>query len=217
MIATIGRVMEQPGRVIVETTRPDAQNLSEHVTVLWQDARRISPEQRRKAYALMGEIAAWSGDTPEHVKGALKVDFRAKTMEGMQKQLFSLSDCDMTTARDFISFVIDFMLEYDVPSSRPLTEYAEDIEAYVYACAMHKKCAVCGRHAELHHVDRIGMGGNRNEMCHIGMHALPLCRAHHQEAHQHGDQRLLDKYHLTPVIIDEPIARRYRLGKIKEE
>lgn len=139
MIATIGRVMEQPGRVVVETTRPDAQNLSEHVTVLWQDARRISPEQRRKAYALMGEIAAWSGDTPEHVKGALKVDFRAKTMEGMQKQLFSLSDCDMSTARDFISFVIDFMLEYDVPSSRPLTEYAEDIEAYVYACAMHKK------------------------------------------------------------------------------
>ena len=122
MIATIGRVTEQPGRVIVETTRPDAQNLSEHVTVLWQDARRISPEQRRKAYALMGEIAAWSGDTPEHVKGALKVDFRAKTMEGMQKQLFSLSDCDMSTARDFISFVIDFMLEYDVPSSRPLTE-----------------------------------------------------------------------------------------------
>lgn len=28
------------------------------------DGRRISPEQRRKAYALMGEIANWAGMTP---------------------------------------------------------------------------------------------------------------------------------------------------------
>ena len=217
MISTTGRAHYVPGGVMIATTRPDVPNLGDEVEVIWHDMRRISPEQRRKAYALMGEIAAWSGDSPDNVKAALKVDFRAKTMEGMQKQIFSLSDCDMSTARDFISFVIDFMLEYDVPSSRPLTEYAEDIEAYVYACAMHKKCAVCGRHAELHHVDRIGMGGDRREMCHIGMHALPLCRAHHQEAHQNGDQRLIDQYHLIPVIIDEPIARRYKLGKIKED
>lgn len=217
MIATTGRVVEMPGRVSIETTRPDAQNLSDQVTVLWQDARRITPEQRRKAYALMGEIAAWSGDTPDNVKAALKVDFRAKAMEGLQRQLFSLADCDLSTAREFIGYIIEFMLDNDVPSSRPLTEYAEDIEAYVYSCLMHRKCAVCGRHAELHHVDRIGMGGNRHDMCHIGMEALPLCRGHHQEAHQHGDKALLDKYHLVTATIDEAIARRYKLGKIKED
>lgn len=211
MIATIGRVMEQPGRVIVETTRPDAQNLSEHVTVLWQDARRISPEQRRKAYALMGEIAAWSGDTPEHVKGALKVDFRAKTMEGMQKQLFSLSDCDMSTARDFISFVIDFMLEYDVPSSRPLTEYAEDIEAYVYACLMHRKCAICGKKADVHHWKRLGMGANRREAIHLGMPLEPLCRLHHQECHRMNQSDFDSKYHIAPVAATEQICKRLGL------
>ena len=211
MIATIGRVMEQPGRVIVETTRPDAQNLSEHVTVLWQDARRISPEQRRKAYALMGEIAAWSGDTPEHVKGALKVDFREKTMEGMQKQLFSLSDCDMSTARDFISFVIDFMLEYDVPSSRPLTEYAEDIEAYVYACLMHRKCAICGKKADVHHWKRLGMGANRREAIHLGMPLEPLCRLHHQECHRMNQSDFDSKYHITPVTATEQICKRLGL------
>lgn len=207
MIATTGRAHYVPGGVMVATTRPDVPNLSDDVDVIWHDIRRISPEQRRKAYALMGEISAWSGDTPENVKAALKMDFRLKALESMEKRLFSLSDCDMTTARLFITYLIDFALENDVPSSRPLAEYADDIERYVYACAANKKCAVCGRKAELHNVDRVGMGRDRREICHIGMQALPLCREHHQEAHQHGDKALLEKYHLVTVTIYERIAK----------
>lgn len=207
MIVTQGRAHEAPGGVMVTTTRPGVPNLSDAVEVLWHDVRMISPEQRRKAYALMGEIAVWSGSTPQDVKAAMKVDFRAHCMEALQKQLFSLSDCDMTTARAFISYLIDFMLDNDVPSSRPLAEYADDLERYVYSCLLHRKCAVCGRHAELHHVDRVGMGRDRREICHIGMAALPLCRAHHTEAHQHGDRALMEKYHLATVTIDERIAK----------
>lgn len=141
------------------------------------------------------------------------MDFRLKALESMEKRLFSLSDCDLTTARLFITYLIDFMLENDVPSSRPLAEYADDIERYVYACLIHKKCAVCGRKAELHHVDRVGMGRDRREICHIGMQSLPLCREHHQEAHQHGDAALLKKYHLATVAIDERIAKANGLKK----
>ena len=61
MIATIGKVIEQPGSLTIQTARPDAENLSDTVTVLWQDCRTISPEQRRKAWALIGEIAAATG------------------------------------------------------------------------------------------------------------------------------------------------------------
>lgn len=211
MIATTGRAHYVPGGVMVSTTRPDVPNLSDDVDVIWHDIRRISPEQRRKAYALMGEIAAWSGDSPENVKAALKVDFRAKTMEGMQKQLFSLSDCDMSTARDFISFVIDFMIEYDVPSSRPLTEYAEDIEAYVYACLMHRKCAICGKKADVHHWKRLGMGANRREAIHLGMPLEPLCRLHHQECHRMNQSDFDSKYHITPVTATEQICKRLGL------
>ena len=77
---------------MIATTRPDVPNLGDDVEVIWRDARRISPEQRRKAYALMGEIAAWSGDTPENVKAALKMDFRLKALEAMENRLFSMSD-----------------------------------------------------------------------------------------------------------------------------
>lgn len=212
MIATVGRVTsEAPGTVMIATSRPPADNLSDTVTVCWADARNISPDQRRKAYALMGEIAAWSGSSPEEVKAAMKVDFRQRAFGGLQQGLISLADCTMTEARLFISMLIDFMLEMDVPSKVPLWDYNDDVSAYVYACLMHRKCAVCGRKADLHHVDRVGMGRDRREICHIGMQALPLCRTHHEDAHQHGDARLMEKYHLAAVEIDQKIAKVYRL------
>lgn len=212
MLSTVGRVTsEAPGAVLISTSRPPADNLSDTVTVCWADARNISPDQRRKAYALMGEIAAWSGSSPEEVKAAMKVDFRQRAFGGLQQGLISLADCTMTEARLFISMLIDFMLEMDVPSKVPLWDYNDDVGAYVYACLMHRKCAVCGRKADLHHVDRVGMGRDRREICHIGMQALPLCRTHHEEAHQHGDARLMQKYHLEPIEIDQKIAKVYRL------
>lgn len=177
------------------------------------DGRKISTEQRRKAYALMGEIAVWAGMSPEEVKLTQKHDFVERHLEGLHKQLFSLADCDMTTARDFITYLIEFVLEFDVPLRVPLVEMCDDIRKAVYACLTHKKCIVCGKPTELHHVDRVGMGGDRHDMCHIGMECLPLCREHHMEAHQHGDKALMDKYHLETVIIDDKISRLYRLGK----
>jgi hypothetical protein len=185
----------------------------DEVEVSIPDGRTISPEQRRKTYALMGEIAAWAGMEPEEVKLTHKHDFMERHLEGLHKQLFSLSNCDMTTARQFISYLIDFVLEFDVPLKMPLTEVCDDVQKAVYACLAHKKCIVCGKPTELHHVDRVGMGGDRHDMCHIGMECLPLCRTHHMEAHDHGDAVLMDKYHLTPATIDEKIARLYRLGR----
>ena len=121
MIATVGHVTsEAPGAVLISTSRPPADNLSGTVTVCWSDARAISPDQRRKAYALMGEIAAWSGSSPEEVKAAMKVDFRQRAFGGLQQGLISLADCTMTEARGFISMLIEFMLEMDVPSKLSL-------------------------------------------------------------------------------------------------
>ena len=175
------------------------------------DGRTITPEQRRKAYALMGEIAAWAGIDADEVKMTTKHDFVQRHLDGLHRELFSLSTCDVTTARNYITYLIDFVLEFDVPLKMPLLEVCDDVSKAVYACLMHKRCVICGKHTELHHVDRVGMGNNRREICHIGMRALPLCREHHNEAHQHGDAALMDKYHLEPVVIDDRIAKKYRL------
>lgn len=81
----------------------------------------------------------------------------------------------------------------------------------MYSCLIHKKCCVCGKKAELHHVDRVGMGNNRNEITHEGRRALPLCREHHIEVDHLGDEAFCARYHIAPVKIDARIIKTYRL------
>ena len=61
MISTVGRAYDHRGAVAVKTIRPPVDNLSEDVMVLWHDKRQISPEQRRHAWALVGDISAACG------------------------------------------------------------------------------------------------------------------------------------------------------------
>lgn len=212
-IMTTGRAMESPSGVVVYTTRPPVDNLSDMVTIVWMDKRQISPEQRRKAYALMGEVSVWSGMTKDEVKLTFKHDFLKRHIEGLNKELFSLADCDMTTAREFISYVIDFMLEFDVPSRQPLYDLADDIPRYVYGCLMQKKCAVCGKKADIHHCEgsTVGMGRNRKTMIHLGLELMPLCREHHRECHDMGQTAFNEKYHLQGIEADEKICKKVGL------
>ena len=189
-----------------------------NVEIILPDGRRISPEQRRKVYALIGAIATYvdgirSAGTIESAKKTLKMEFMFSRMEGIERRMFSLSDCDVTTARAFITFLVEFIIANDIPMRVPLIEHCEDIAAYVYACLMHKKCAVCGRNADIHHCNGgiVGMGNNREQVNHIGRPALPLCREHHTEIHAAGQEDFLKKYFLEPVKIDERIAKVYRL------
>ena len=107
--------------------------------------------------------------------------------------------------------LIEIILEYGIPTKEPLYGLCDDLERYVYACLMNKKCAVCGRKTELHHVQAVGMGRNRHEIDHIGMLCLPLCREHHDEAHLIGNKAFEERYHLIPIQIDQKIAKKYNL------
>ena len=108
----------------------------------------------------------------------------------------------------FIEFLINFCLENSVPTSRPLHEYADDIEKYVYASLLHKRCIICGRKADLHHVDQVGMGYNRNTKPQIGALVMPLCREHHGECHNIGQKAFNEKYHLQGIPADEKICKK---------
>ena len=192
----------------------------EDVLVGFADGRSISPQQRGYIYSIISAIAEYidgisNSETIEDAKRFLKMEFVLHHMQGMERRMFSLSDVDMNTASDFISFLIEFVLANDIPVRFPLYEKAEDIEHYVYACLVHKKCAVCGRKADLHHAEgsRIGAGFNRNDVHHLGREALPLCREHHTLLHTMPEAEFLAKYHLEPVKIDERICKLYGLKK----
>lgn len=92
----------------------------DEVIVEFKDGRHITPEQRKKAWALMTDIATWSGNGKDEVYAALKYDFTVRTVDTFKKHLFRLSQADITTARAFIDFCVDFMLEHGVPSREPI-------------------------------------------------------------------------------------------------
>lgn len=212
-IMTIGRVQETAQGVVVYTTRPAVDNLSDSVQVIWQDSRGITAEQRRKAWALMTEIAAYQGQDKEDVYREQQTAFSIKNMEALQGRLFRLSSATVTEARGFITLLIEIIIEYGIPTKEPLYGLCDDLQRYMYACLIHKKCAVCGKKAELHHYDRVGMGNSRARINHIGMRAEALCREHHGLIDTIGQKAFDERYHLEPVAIDEAIAKKYGLKR----
>lgn len=187
--------------------------------ILW-DGRRISPEQRRKCYALLGEIAEYTdgirtAETVDEQKRLLKMEFMLKRMEATERRMFSLADCDMSTAREFITYLIDFIIANDIPTRVPLIDNCDDIAAYMYACTMHRKCAVCGKPADIHHCEgsRIGAGVDRTKVHQLGREVLPLCRVHHTECHTMPESEFVKKYHLQKVRIDEALCKRLKFRK----
>lgn len=215
-VITLGRAWQTERKgVVVQTTRPDIPNLSDDVLVVWKDSRPRSLDQNAKAWALMQEIAAYQGQSKADVYREQQIEFSARNMETLGGKLLHLSTATMSEARAFISMLIEIILEYGIPTKEPLYGLCDDIPRYVYACLMNKKCAVCGKKTELHHVQAVGMGRNRREIDHIGMQALPLCREHHEEAHRIGNRAFLERYHLVSIPIDEQIAKKYNLKGAK--
>lgn len=172
------------------------------------DGRTISPEQRRHIYATLNDIALWSGFVGEEVKAVMKYEYIARTGAAY----FSLSNCDMTTAREFLTFLLDFCVENGCACSSPLIDRAPDIGRYVYACVANRRCCITGQPADIHHVDAVGAGRDREEIIHKGMRVLPLCREKHQEAHTIGRESFLKKYHLTPIVLDSFLCKKLNLG-----
>lgn len=176
------------------------------------DSRPLSDRQRRMCYALLGAIADYMGESRESAKELFKLNFMADNLDELGERIFSLSDAPMSLVAGFQRYLVRFVVEHGIPTRRPLLDFVDDVSDYVYACLIHKKCVVCGRRAELHHIDRVGIGRDRTDICHEGMEALPLCREHHAQAHTMPDSEFFALYHLNGGIeLDKTLCRLYGL------
>lgn len=176
------------------------------------DSRPLSDKQRRACYALLREIAEYTGNGEDSTKQYLKLKFLAEDFGETADKIFSLANAPMSLVCAFQRFLVRFILDWDIPTRFPLLNFVDDVGDYVYACLINRKCAVCGKRADLHHVDRVGMGRDRGEIIHEGMEALPLCREHHEEVHTIGEQSFAEKYHIEHGIkLDKTLCRIYRL------
>lgn len=163
------------------------------------DGRTISNDQRRKAYATLRDLADWSGFLPEEIKEHMKYIH----MERTGCDYFSLSDCSMDTGREFINTLLEFALENDVPLSEKAINRTDDINRYLYYCIKTRRCAVCGKPAEIHHVDTIGMGFDRRKVDDTDKRKIALCRDHHIYAHQRGMKTFEEMYHVYGIVVKD--------------
>jgi hypothetical protein len=177
------------------------------------DPRKHSPEQHKKVFGLINEITRWSSGYID----AIETEYIRKNMTAnfcylTGRELFSMSDADMTTVYEFITYLIDFCVLHDVPcQDNTLLGYSVDISRYIYACIAARKCCICGEtHCDIHHCDgsRVGIGNNRNKVHHLGRKCMPLCRKHHSECESIGQATFNAKYHVYGIKLDEYLCKK---------
>lgn len=164
-----------------------------------EDGRHISAEQRKKAYATINDIASHTGELPGVMKEWLKFLHIYRT----GCDYFSLSNCSMDTARSFINTLLDYALENGIQILDLAVNRTDDIGHYLYACLKLRKCAICGREGEIHHVDTIGMGNDRRKVDDSDYRKICLCRQHHTEAHNIGMTEFENKYKVYGIKFEE--------------
>ena len=212
-MTTAGRIIEHSGtRLVIECEddleREIAQKKIQTVEMRLDDGRTISSLQRRKIFAIVRDIAIWSGHEPEYIRKLMEWDYCSIS----DVEPFSLSDVDMSTARDFITYLIQFCFYHSVPTKDSLLAETDDIGKYLYLCLEYRRCAICNARADVHHVDHVGSGRNRQKIVHIGMRAVALCREHHTEAHRIGQKTFEEKYHVYGIKLDEYLCEKLRLA-----
>ena len=222
---TKGRIVgydEKRGELLIRAPYADWFTLTkrEYKQCLVQpiDSRPLSDKQRKLCYALLREISEYTGQGMDSAKEWMKIKFLAEDLEQTADKIFSLSNAPMSLVCAFQRFLIRFILEWDIPCRFSLLEYVDDVADYIYSCLVTKKCCICGAPTDLHHIDRVGIGRNRNDMIHEGLEVLPLCREHHQEAHTMPDAEFFERYHIPGgVVMDKTLCRLYGLKKRKED
>lgn len=182
------------------------------------DGRQLSDKQRKMCYALLREIAEYTGQGVDPTKEWMKIKFLSEHLEQTGDKIFSLSNAPMSLVCAFQRFLIRFILDWDIPCRFSLLDYVDDVFDYIYHCLIVKKCCICGEATDLHHIDRIGIGRDRTDVIHEGLEVLPLCREHHGEAHNMSDEEFFEKYHLPGgVVMDKTLCRLYGLKAKKGE
>lgn len=187
-----------------------------HIGLWLDDGRHISALQRKKIYASIRDFSVFTGYTPEEAKQVLKFLYVERT----GKDYFSLSDCSMDTAREFINVIIDICLENGIILTDSLYERADDLEYMLKSCLKNRRCSICGRKGEVHHWDAIGMGNDRKHYDDSANRKICLCRKHHTMAHSYGRERFMQIYHVSGVFYmdggQDDIEKKEEGGKESE-
>lgn len=170
------------------------------------DSRKISFKQRNKIFALLNDIYKHTGQPHEDMRKMFM--FYLQMIKGYE--LFSLSNCTMSQARELIEIMLEWIFLHDIPLEYKTSDLMKEDRKFIYLATINRKCVICGKpHSNLAHREAVGSGRNRRRVEHYGSHVLALCRVHHNEQHSLGVDSFDDKYLLGGawVKVDERLNR----------
>jgi len=173
------------------------------------DNRRISAKQQKRIYLTIKDIANHLGYFPKEAEQLLIDNFNISHNEN----LTCIPECSMDLARKFLAYLLEFCLSIDVPLSDYATKRIDDLESYISLCLLYRKCAICGKDADIHHAldDRVQMGNNRNKINHVGRKVISLCRIHHNQLHSMSEKEFYKKYSVKPISLTEEMVKKLGL------
>lgn len=161
-------------------------------------------------FALINDIVQWSVMPQEYVKDMFYLQYSAYT--GKEISLADNSKTSVSDVNVLIDLVIDFMFEWNVPFKEGYKQLPREEQYFIYQCCRHRRCLVCGDYADIHHLDTVGMGMNRDHVDHTQKHVMPLCRTHHENYHQLGAEKFAELYHVPVNGIKLDVETLKKLG-----
>lgn len=170
-----------------------------NATIEIHDPRTLSPDQRKKWFALIRDISLYTGYPVDYLHTLFKTWYCLLN----EKDWVSMADVDMETASEMIDFVLKWAFEFGVPLAEDTGDLFRGEERWTYYCLKNRICVICGKKADIHHVEAIGMGRDRRTIDDSKLPKLPLCRTHHTESHTIGQETFLEKYHVKPIVYNE--------------
>lgn len=182
------------------------------------DIRKARPKQRRLFFALLNDISEFYVVPQEFLKSLFYGQY-AQYTGGKKISLSNETLSSVSDANQLLDLVIDFMFSWHVPFKRGYELLPKEEEYYLYQCCRHRVCTICGKHADIHHLHTIGMGGNRNEVDHTKRHVIALCREHHQEIETIHNKAFSRKYHvpLEGIMLDVETLKKIGVRGKHEE
>lgn len=176
-----------------------------------KDPRGFTPQQRRFVFALMQDIYIYTGEPLESLKDVFYWQFRYFT--GKNISLSNESENTVDEVSTLSELILDFIFENDIPFREGYEIAPQNVGYYFYKCVMTRTCCVCGKkHADIHHVDSVGMGNNRKKIDNSGRRLMALCRTCHTEIHLEGFNEFTSKRQLIAVKISKDDLKRLGLS-----
>lgn len=178
-----------------------------NVQIELDDGRKRTLDQLRKAWALIHDVALWSGYDVLEAEAEMKMQYMVRT----GREMFSQSDCSVEVENQFITTIIDFCFDNNVPFKTKTWDLICNDYHAVYEATINRRCIICGKpNSDIDHFNSVGMGRNRHKVNPDEFLYWALCRGHHTERHKVGIKTFSQKYQMKPVKLDE-----YGLKKLK--